>query len=352
MMFEEYRSRMDRRGGNIRQANRNQSIKIMENSFDLSQTYRQVFIGSADGESVDARITGGSATTIRGGTGNYEIMFRDGVYYPAGTYVFVKDAEGKPEPWMIMYISDDAMFPRHILRKCNYLLKWKNSSGDIIERWCVFSDNQRLINGERNVDWNRLILSSYSTVIYLPCDPETINVRMDKRFLIDHPDAEGNPEAWIVRNRNVNSKIFDGYDGVIELAIARHQFNHNTDSKELMVANYYSETPIPEEFDDDNEYEIRITYKNSPDLKMDTPFKNYKAEFQVNGEPDDTLTATWDVILNDEFADKFTYESVGNIFKIKCSYDGLMMGSFIRIIAANEEHGISAELPVKVVSSI
>ena len=78
-MFDEYRMRMARRGSNVREANRSQSIKIMEASFDSSQTYRQVFIGSAEGEAVDARITSGSATTIRGGVGNYEIMFRDGV---------------------------------------------------------------------------------------------------------------------------------------------------------------------------------------------------------------------------------------------------------------------------------
>ena len=347
--FGEFRARMGVRGNSIREANRNQGIQIMENSFDTSQTYRQVKIND---ELVDARITGGSATTIRGGTGNYEIMFRDGVYYPAGTYVWVPDQRGEYEPWIIMYLSDDAMFQRHLIRKCNYLLRWKNSSGDIIERWAVFSDNQRLINGERDVNWNRMVLSSYSTVLYLPCDSETINIKMDDRFLIDHPDIEGAPEAWIVRNRNVNSKIFESYNGVIELAIARHQYNHNTDNKEEMVADYYVDDTKPQDFSDDVEYEVRITYNGTPDLKMATPFKTYKAEFRVDGESDDTLTATWEIVIDSEIEEYFTYESVGNIFKIKCAYDELLMGRHIRIAAVDEEHGVSAELPVKVVSSI
>lgn len=345
---------MERRGLSVREANRNQSIKIMEAGFDSSQMYRKVKVND---QFVDARITSGSSTTIRGGIGNYEIMFRAGTYYKAGTYVWIPKiisgtSDDELEPWIIMYTSDDELFPRHLIRKCNYLLKWKDYKGDIIERWCVFSDNQRLINGERNVDWNRLILSSYSTVVYVPCDPDTINIKMDNRFLIDHPDIEGNPEAWIVRNRNVNSKMFDGYDGVIELSIARHQYNHNTDSKDLMIADYYKDVSIPESFDDDSAYDVRITYQGTPDLKMATPFKVYTAEFLVNGEPDDTLTATWNVLINENYIDNFTYEAVGNILKIKCVYDGLMLGSYIRLLASDAEHGISAELPVKVVSSI
>ena len=348
-MFDEYRVRMSHRGETVRDANRQQSIQIMENGFDYSQTYKQVMIND---EFVDARITSGSSTTVRGGMGNYEIMFRDGVYYPAGTYVFVKNAKDEYEPWIIMYISDDHMFPRHILRKCNYLLRWKNAAGDVVERWVVFSDNQRLINGERNVDWNKLILSSYSTVLFLPCDEETINIKMDQRFLIDHPDIEGNPEAWIVRNRNVNSKIFGGYDGIVELAISRHQFNHNTDNKEEMIADYNRDYTHPEEFTPDVNYDVRITYNGKSDLKMDTPFKTYKAEFQVDGEPDDSIEATWVVLMDEKLEDAVTYEILGNVLKIKCSFDSLFMGKSIRLIAANEELGISAELPVKVVSAI
>lgn len=353
-MFEEYRNRVESRGGNVRRANRLQSIKIMENSFDSSQTYRKVMI---NGEEVDARVTGGSSTTIRGGSGNYEIMFRDGVFYPAGTYVWIPRMtdiaeEDKLEPWLIMYDSDDSMFPRHLIKKCNYLLKWKNSKGNIIERWCVFSDNQRLINGERNVDFNKMMLSYYATVIYLPCDPDTINVTMDQRFLIDHPDIEGNPEAWIVRNRNVNSKIYDDYDGIIELSIARHQFNHNTDSKEHMVADYYRDYTQPEEFDDDTRYDLRIAYNGTPDLKMATPFKKYIAEFQVDGEASDVLVADWDVVIAEEQRENFTYEIDGNILKIKCKYDATMVGTHIRLLASNIECGCSAELPVKVVNAI
>lgn len=354
MMFEEYRNRMENRGDNVRQANRAQSIKIMEAGFDSSQTYRKVIIND---EEVDARVTNGSSTTIRGGSGNYEIMFRDGVYYPAGTYVWIPKmsdmlSDDNTEPWIIMYNSDDSMFPRHIIRKCNYLLKWKNSKGNIVERWCVFADNQRLMNGERNVDFNKITLSSYSTVLYLPCDSETINVSMDKRFLIDHPNIEGNPEAWIVRNRNVNSKIFDDYDGVIELAIARHQFNHNTDSKEHMVADYYVDTPIPEDFKDDVRYDLRIVYNGTPDLKMETPFKYYKAEFQVDGVPSDIPVADWDVLIAEDLRENFTYEIDGNTLKIKCIYDSTMVGTHIRIKAENIDCGCSAELPIKVVSAI
>ena len=351
-MYEAYRSKLQRKGGNIREANKLQSVQLMESTFADSQSYRQVKINE---ELVDARFIEGSSTTIRGGLGNFEIQFRDGFDPPAGTYVHIpiRTTVGEEyEPWLIVYKADDALFPKHIIRKCNYELKWKNTKGEIITRWCIFSDNQKLMDAERDTYYNKMKLSSFGFPLMLPLDPETINIKIDKRFLIDHPDIEGNPEAWIVTNRNVSSKTFEGYDGVVELTISRHQYNHNTDNKELMIADFYQKDLPPEDFDDDVEYDIRITYSNSPDLKMATPFKSYKAEFQKDGAPDDTLIADWDVIIPEELETKFTYNIIDNLLKIKCSYDNLMIGTHIRIRAYNDSCGCSAELPIKVVSTV
>lgn len=349
MNFENYRNRMRYLGSNIREANKRQSEQIMEVGFGDSQTVRRVIV---DGKEYDARVITDSKTSVRGGNGNHLIQFKNNLYLQAGTYIQIPDAKGEYEWWLTIYESDGTMFPKHIIKKCNYLLKWRNSSGDIVERWCVFSDNNKLMDAERKTNYNKMVLSYYNTSLILPCDDESINIRIDKRFLVDHAKVEGNPEAWIVTNRNVISKRFDDYDGVIELAISRHQFNHNVDSKEHMIADYYATVETLKEVDETVFFDCRIVYNGTSDLKMGTPFKKYTAEVYCDGELSTIYPIEWEVVMDESVGDYVIYEVDGNTLKIKCKYDGSLMNSHIRLIAANEEFGFSAELPVKVVSNL
>lgn len=348
-MFETYRKRMARQGSSVRLANKYQSEAIMVHGFENSQAYRKVRIG---GEEYDARILSDSKTTVRGGNGNYVIQMKDDIPLKAGTYIEVPDAQGNYDYWLTLYESDAVLFPKHIIKKCNYLLKWKNSSGEIIKRWAVFGDNTRIMDGERKTFNNKTTLPYSGSSVILPCDEETINIRIDKRFIIDHQDVEGNPEAWIVTNRNVISKRFNEYDGVVEFYLSRHQFNHDVDSKEYMIADYNASYDKVKEVDPALNYDCRIVYNGTSDLKMGTPFKKYTAEFYVDGELQNDIIADWEIILNDDYEDRFTYTFDGNTAKIKCKFDSVLMGSHIRLIASNEEIGCSFELPIKVVNNI
>lgn len=349
LLFELYREKLSRQGGNIRNANKRQSEDIMEKGFVDSQTVRKVIV---DGISYEARIINDSKTTSRGGNGNYVIQFKNNLYLQAGTYIQIPDAKGDMKWWLTLYESDATLFPKHIIKKCNYLLKWKNSDGNIIERWAVFSDNRYLMDGEKKTYYNKMTIPYNSTSLILPCDNETINIRADKRFLIDHEKVKEAPDAWIVTNRNVISKRFDEFDGVVELAIARHQYNHNTDNRELMIADYYRETSVVEEVDNTALFDCRIVYNGTSDLKMGTPFKNYTAEVYRNGELTIDIPVTWDIIAGDEVLENITLEFNGNLLRIKCKFDRTLINSHIRLVATNEEFGFSAELPVKVVSGL
>lgn len=349
-MFSQYRDKISRLGGNVRQANKLHSEQIMNFGFNSSQNYRRVFI---NGEYHDAHIITDSKTTVRGGNGNYVIEFRDkDVYFKAGTYVKIPDSHGSYEWWLILYESDNLLFPKHIIKKCNYLLKWKNVNGDIVKRWCVVSDNSKLMDAERHSNFNKITMSYYNTTLILPCDDETINIRVDKRFLIDHEKVMDYPDAWIVTNRNVISKRFDEFDGVIELAISRHQYNHNTDNRKLMIADYYTANNNFEEVDVEASFDCRITYDVSSDLKMGIPFKRYVAEIYCDGIYRDNIPVSWSILADDEVLEHLTYEVSDNICRLKCKNNSALMGSHIRLLAKNQEYGCSAELPIKVVSTL
>lgn len=85
---------------------------------------------------------------------------------------------------------------------------------------------------------------------------------------------------------------------------------------------------------------------------MGMPFKTYTAEIYQTGDLIENYSVSWSVILPEDFTDRFTYETDGNKFRIRCEHEDVLLGTYIRLIASNEEHGCSAELPIKVVSNL
>ena len=348
-MFEEYRRRAEMMGGSIRESLKKQSAEISESLFSNSTSVRDVIV---NGKHLEAKITTDSKTTVRGGAGNYLIEFRHGYSPKAGTYVQIPDSDGNYDYWLILYESEDLSFRKHIIKRCNYLLRWKNAGGEIIERWSVFSDNTRLQDGEWYTANNKMMLPRFTMTLLLPCDSETINIKPDKRFIIDNALVDGNPDTWIVSNRNIVSKTYSDYDGVIELAVNRHQFNHVTDSKEFMIANYYNDYEPEIDIDEDEYLSCEIVYNGTSDLKMGTPFKVYSVVFYANGIKTESVDAVWDVTIPEIINDKCTYEIENKKLKIKCKYDSSYIGSHIRLKVEDVNKLCSTELPIKVVSSI
>lgn len=351
-MFEEYRNRLNIMGGSVKDSLKRQSIQISESLFSNSTSTRFVIVNN---QKVEAKITSDSKTTVRGGNGNFLIEFRDGFCPKPGTYVRIPDNDNLYETWLIMYRSDDINFPKHIIKKCNYFLRWKNSKGDIIERWAVFGDNARIQDGEFHTASNKMTLSRINISLVLPCDKETINIKLDKRFIIDFQCVEGNPNVYMVSNRNVISKTFNEFEGVVELAVNQHQFNSQTDSKEEMIADYYSESmqsSTSTSRDVSEKYSGEISYNGTSDLKMGTPYKKYVANFYQNGVMLDNFKTTWSVAIPDDIQNYVAYEFSENEFKIRCEYLSSLIGRHIRLIASNEKTDTQTELLIKVVSGI
>jgi len=348
-MFDSYRKRVGFLGGNISNSIKRQSVQISESLFSNSTSVRYVIV---NGDTVEAKITTDSKTTVRGGNGNYLIQFRETYNPKPGTYVEIPDEDGNYEPWLILYESDDIQFRKHIIKKCNYFLRWKNQKGEIVERWTVFGDNSRIQDGEYTTAYGKMMLPRIMLSLVLPCDEETINIRIGQRFIIDHVGVEDNPDTWRVSNRNVITKTFDAFEGVIELAVNRDQFNHLVDSKEEMIADFNKEYDLEQPVDKESNLSCRIVYNGNSDLKMGTPFKNYTAEIYEAGEIFTGIPIVWDVLIPKDSISYFTYETDDNKFKIKCKYNAELIGSHIRLIASTADGATTAELPIKVVSSI
>lgn len=349
-MLEEYRNRLDRMGGSICGSLKQQSIEISESLFSNSTSIRDAIF---HGEHHEVKVVTDSKTTVRGGNGNHLIEFRDDVCPKAGDYVqILNKKKGTYEHWLILYESDEELFRKHIIKKCNYLLRWKNRYGDIISRWIVINDNYRLTNGDSRIHYGQMNLPWNTISIVLPCDKETINLKRDHRFLIDNPDVLNAPDAYIVTNRNVESKSFAVDEGVIELGLSQHQFNPITDSRDLMIADCYvdsQDSPAPPLYPN---LTCKITCNGSFDLKMGVPAKTYSANFYQSGDQIDGIETLWEVDCLEQLKDYIFYEIVDGGLKMSCKYDQNLIGSHVKLTLFDRDRTCTDEKIIKVVSAV
>lgn len=349
-MFDTYRRRLNTYGNNDREYIRNSSIAAKENSFNFTNSYKEVFI---DGKKYDARIIKDVDDTIKTGNGNYAIEFRDGIFFYPGTYVSIKNAFDEYEEWLIADVLDDLLFPKGLIKKCNYLLKWKNKAGQLVERWVAFDDSYKLYDGVRNYGYDTNIPTG-TMVLFLPFDKETAAINLDDRFLIDSKYYSGVPEAYSVSNKNIVAKLYNDENGIIKISLTQDQFNHETDNAELMIANYYSDSdnsPSTPTISTDI-LNLEIKYHGQNRIVMGTPYKEYELLFTNSKGDIINDLGTWQVNILPEFNKLIHYEIEGNKLRIRSEYNENLSNYKFKVIGFSSDQSVSSELYIKVVSGI
>ena len=88
--------------------------------------------------------------------------------------------------WLVVSCdSDGEIYKDGRLEQCNYLLRWQNDKGEIIERWCIIASASKYNDGTMN---NRYVsLGSDQLSVVLPLDEESVRLHksIPKRFFID-----------------------------------------------------------------------------------------------------------------------------------------------------------------------
>lgn len=353
-MFEAYKSRLHNSGGSNRGYVAESMRMAKEAAFTDSQSYKEVYI---NGKKYDARILEDVSDTVKNGNGNYKIEFRPGVLFYPGTYIQIKNAFGHIDNWLIIDVLDDMFFPKSLIKKCNYNLKWKSRNGNIVNRWINFDDSYKLYDAIRNYGYDTN-LPEGAVVITLPYDKETAAIGLDDRFIIDTKKYIETPAVYQVTNRSMAARLYDDDNGIIKLSLTQCQFNHTTDNAELMIADYYEELPIIDkkpviDIPLISSSHVNIKYKGKNRIVMGTPAKEYRLEFtSPSGEIMADEIGTWEVNILPEFSKYITYEINDNNLSIRSEYNENLEGYQFRVVGYNSDQTVSAETHIKVVSGI
>lgn len=202
--------------------------------------------------------------------------------------------------WLVTTCDyDDELYRNGKLQQCNYLLKWQNELGEIIERHAVILSASKYNDGlaESNV----ISLGSDKLSINIPLDAEALKLKksMAKKFFIDNNKED--PTAYLLANTGNVADTYNGH-GITHWIVEECAYTASEDDLKYGVCDYISPTTPPEEDD-------KTTILSSTITGTISGNKNLKVGF--------ARTYTANLVDEDgnavEWSDEFKWNIVGDI---------------------------------------
>ncbi len=270
-------------------------------------------------------------------TDSYGTERQVGLVINDGTQAYYKEFESLPDTsiyagdyvnwgrgkWLVQSCTtDDEIYKKGQLWECNWLMKWENDDGDIVERWCFASSASKYNEG---VEQDKVFtLGSDQCKVYMPIDEEVLAVTKKKEmlFIIDNATV-GQPRIYEAHNPSNVYSTFDvlkGNDGklhgVTDWILKETTYTLTDEELASGVCRRYNEVGTDDDEDD----------TNTTIINGDAELPLSKAKTYYVDEADWSDSYEWAV----ECAYTATTTITGNSIKIRVN-DKNAIGSYLRI---------------------
>lgn len=148
--------------------------------------------------------------------------------------------------WLITELdADNEIYDRGLMLRCNYLLRWIGSDGNLKEKWCIVEDGTKYLIGEYSEDM--MAIGDARIALTIRKDGDTSELCRGARFLVDDSDTD-KPLAYQITKPNKLFNVYDG-KGVFKFILNEVQLTKE-DNVELRIADYTSWKPsVPKDGD-------------------------------------------------------------------------------------------------------
>lgn len=159
--------------------------------------------------------------------------------FKAGNYVFFEN-----EYWLVNgRPGNNKIYEKVTVVECQYLLRWQNANGNIIERWINLTSASKYDVGETGN--STITLSSDNFTILIPNDDESFDIDGKRVFIDLHPT---NPTKVFKITRTDDALFYYGKQGgILSLIADKTELNLEKDNQELRICDYIdiSAPPLP-----------------------------------------------------------------------------------------------------------
>ena len=358
-MYEDFRKRMDRRGGFMGETMRRQSDMIVNATWLNSVAARRVQVkwlnrglppeyASADEfeDPIDAHFELKSEYSVANGASPYYLTFRPGelMRHPeikVGAYVSIPNVDNIPEWWVIIFIEDDNELKKSYIMKCTWVFKW-------VVDGKIYSHLGVLRNGSstREADENAYTtMVNGNCVMWTSTNFDTQTLKHGQRLLISD-EGRMPPLCY-----SIGDVIDTRPIGLTKFVLSQGTYDEVHDNAELMLANYYISNVEPEYNDPETEIlsTATISYNGTqPTVKVGGSYKVFTASFS----DENVAVDKW--LVSDENGDilantiDYTIEYLEKQMKLKVAPNYELIGKVL-IVQVIGSDGSAAEVRVEVI---
>lgn len=258
----------------------------------------------------------------------------------AGMYIFFENRY-----WLITgYPSYNGIYEKATLQLCQYNLRWQNTNGDIVERWCNVTSASKYDIGENGN--STIVLSSDNLTLLLPDDNESLEL-YGKRVFIDKNKTNPTKVYKITR---IDDVLYDygEHGGILAFIADKTELNLNVDRPDLRLCDYI-EIDKTKKSNETTRLTAKITFKGKQEFKIGGSTKILNGSFVDSDGNIITNIGTWKIITIDELIPYLKYTIDGNTLKINV-LDTDLIDSKVRIMFSSTDNTISTYLDFDVVS--
>lgn len=178
------------------------------------------------------------------------------------------------------------------LTLCNWILKWQNRNGDILEYPCYDINSTQYNSGEQA---NRqFTIGSSQHMITLPCDENTVILSNPQRFFLDKDIV--NPTSFIVTQNDTTSYNY-GEKGLVKITLMECASNNATDRFDLGICDYVDKEEIKTDNSNDVFISKSVISYNTTVIKSGGDAQIFVGKFfDGDGKEIADITPKWEVI--------------------------------------------------------
>lgn len=224
---------------------------------------------------------------------------------------------------------------------CNWILKWQNKYGDILEYPCVDINSTQYNSGEQASA--KMTIGSSQHMATLPYDENTIAIKSPQRFFLDR-DTE-TPTSFIV-TQNDNTSMFFGKKGLIKITMLECERNNDTDRPDLGICDYFEKDELKTNNADKNKViKSVISYKTTT-IKSGGSKQKFVGTFvNENGEEINGVSTNWEIIC--DFSDSLIVNEDGNSLTIGVDDDSLIDEEF-KLVLSDESGNYKSSIIIQI----
>ena len=202
--LDRFNRKMKLSGGSLRNESIKSSQELLKEtfaddaSFALGIYFWEPKLKTYDHESpLGIRLYGKSFSNANGVT----VKFQTLIDSPVSVGDIIYDSIADEYFICIESFNIDGVHWRGKLNLCNWILKWQDANGDILEYPCTDINSTQYNSGEQSNA--RFTIGSSQHMVMLPCDENTVKLKSPQRFFLDKNMDE--PTSFVVTQNDTTS---------------------------------------------------------------------------------------------------------------------------------------------------